>query len=76
MAQQLTVGEATVLLLRALGHFIRTEPWRATFLALWSLGLAALLSAVWGSLKEHEPRAASLFGLAALGWGVLGILFL
>lgn len=76
MAQHPSVGEAALLLLGAVFRFLTAEPFKAVLTLLWLLGLAGLLSAVWGSLKEEEPRAACLYGLTALGLASLGLLIL
>ncbi|RLA86084.1 MAG: hypothetical protein DRG31_01235 [Deltaproteobacteria bacterium] len=76
MVEQPDLGQAAVSFLRALGAFLKGEPLKATLALLWIFLLVVFLSAFWESLKELEPRAALLYGLLALGLGIMGFCLL
>lgn len=73
MTQDLSVSDAILILLRAIGHQLKVAGWfKGSLWFLWLIFTAASFSAIWGSIREYESRAAWIYGgvflvLLALG---------
>lgn len=73
MAENQSVSNALAALLKAAWNRLASKDWwKALLWIVWFIVVVSMICAVFGSMREYEPRAALMYGIVFLFVLVIG----